>query len=81
MNKVIEELIEQATTKEEFYPAGCNGYPEYRYDFDPELLVKLTIERVLSLIVEEQYKVDQHWQCKDGIHISWKIKDLVKDIK
>ena len=43
MNKRIRELAEQATIKEEYYPAGCNGYPEYRYDFDKEKFAQLIV--------------------------------------
>jgi hypothetical protein len=43
MNDLIERLAEQATIKEEYYPAGCNGYPEYRYNFDKEKFARLLI--------------------------------------
>ena len=49
MNKLIKELIEQATTKEEFYPAGCNGYPEYRYDFDKEKFAELIVSECAGI--------------------------------
>jgi hypothetical protein len=81
MNKVIEDLISEA--QEEVWGTNPhNGSPEFEgYTVDPELLVKLTIKKVLSLIAIEQDKAEQNWQCKDGIHISWKIQDLVKDVK
>lgn len=50
MNERIKELAEQATTKEEFYPAGCNGYPEYRYDFDKEKFAELLLKDVLAIV-------------------------------
>ena len=43
MNELIKELAEQATIKGEYYPAGCNGYPEYRYDFDKEKFAQLIV--------------------------------------
>lgn len=81
MNKVIEDLINEA--QEEVWGNNPhNGSPEFEgYTVKPELLVKLTIEKVLSIIAIEQDKADQNWQCKDGIHISWKIKDLLKGVK
>ena len=79
MNKVIEDLINEAQG-EVWGNNPHNGSPEFEgYTVDPELLVKFTIMRVLSLIAEEQDKAEQNWRCKDGVHISWKIKDLVKD--
>ena len=50
MNEQIKELIEQATTKREFYPAGSNGYPQYRYDFDQEKFAELIVGKCLEII-------------------------------
>ena len=78
MNKIIDELIGECA-EEVFRNNPYNGSVEFDgYTVNPELLVKLTIEKVLALISFEQDKADQNWQCKDGIHITWKIKDLVK---
>jgi len=62
MNERIKELIEQATTKREFYPASCNGYPEYRYDFDQEKFALLIIRECID-IVPWQYEenIKQHF--------------------
>ena len=54
MNELIERLAEQATIKEEYYPAGCNGYPEYRYDFDKEKFAQLLILKCIDLLVDEE---------------------------
>ena len=54
MNERIQELAEQATIKEEYYPAGCNGYPEYRYDFDKEKFAQLLILKCINLLVDEE---------------------------
>ena len=54
MNERIRELAEQATIKEEYYPAGCNGYPEYRYDFDKEKFAQLLILKCINLLVDEE---------------------------
>ena len=54
MNERIRELAEQATIKEEYYPAGCNGYPDYRYDFDKEKFAQLLILKCIDLLVDEE---------------------------
>jgi hypothetical protein len=79
MNKVIEDLISEAQV-EVMGNNPFNGSPEFLgYEIDSKELIKLTVQTVLFLISAEQDKAEQNWQCKDGIHISWKIKDLVKD--
>lgn len=57
MNDRIRELIEQATTKEEFYPAGCNGYPDYRYEFDKEKFAELIVEECRTVINDLYHKM------------------------
>ena len=52
MNERIRELIEQATTKQDFYPAGCNGYPDYRYEFDKEKFAELLIRDCINCTKE-----------------------------
>jgi hypothetical protein len=44
MNKIIQALIEQATTVEDTYPAGCNGYPTKLYGFDKEKFAALIVK-------------------------------------
>jgi hypothetical protein len=36
------------------------------------------INQCIELIVAEQDKAEQEWQCKDGIHIAWKIDSYFK---
>jgi hypothetical protein len=50
MNERIKELAEQATTKQEFYPAGCNGYPEYLYYFNKEKFAELIVNECIKVI-------------------------------
>jgi hypothetical protein len=54
MNERIRLLAEQATTKQDFYPAGCNGYPDYRYEFDKEKFAELIIRECIER-VRDQY--------------------------
>jgi hypothetical protein len=54
MNEKIRELAEQATIKEEYYPAGCNGYPEYRYDFNHEHFAELIVRECAEMIAQNQ---------------------------
>ena len=53
MNERIRELIEQATTKQDFYPAGCNGYPDYRYEFDKEKFAELLIRKCADIALQK----------------------------
>lgn len=55
MNKRIRELIEQATTKQDFYPAGCNGYPDYRYEFDKEKFARLIAAECARICYDEDF--------------------------
>lgn len=73
MTRTIETLIAEAQV-EVMGNNPYNGSPEFLgYEIDPKELIRLTVQTVLSLISIEQDKADQNWQCKDGIHISWKI--------
>lgn len=49
MNEKINKLIDLATTRAEFYTAGCNGYPEYRDDFNKEKFAELIIRECLDI--------------------------------
>jgi hypothetical protein len=73
MTKTIDSLISEAEV-EVWEDSPFDGNPEFvGYKLDTKELVRLTVQSVLSLISNEQEKADQNWQCKDGIHISWKI--------
>ncbi len=45
MNTRIKELIEQATTTEDTYPAGCNGHPTPVSYFNKEKFAELIIRK------------------------------------
>ena len=79
MNERIRELIEQATTKQDFYPAGCNGYPDYRYEFDKEkfaeLIVRKCIESTLSL---HNIAIDNEWNLDETFHMI--VDTIVEDL-
>lgn len=47
-SKKFQDIINQAIVEEQYYSAGCNGYPSLRHDFD-----KLKFS---ELIVEECFK-------------------------
>lgn len=59
MNERIRELIEQATTQEAYYPAGCNGYPEYLADFNKEKFAELIVRECISMADEFELSVNQ----------------------
>ena len=56
MNERIKELAEQATTKQEFYPAGCNGYPEYLYYFNKEKFAELIVRE--CMFIADEFEID-----------------------
>ena len=66
MNERIQALINQATTKKAHYPAGCNGYPDYLFDFDKEKFAELIIQEcVLQCVHDEDMDlIKQHF----GVH-------------
>jgi hypothetical protein len=59
MNHLIQRLIEEATTQEAYYPAGCNGYPEYRSEFDKEKFAELIVKECLTLADEFELYINQ----------------------
>ena len=61
MNERIKELAEQATTKQEFYPAGCNGYPEYLYYFNKEKFAELIV-RECAEVADNADATRQKWE-------------------
>ena len=54
MNNRIDDLIMQATVKEETYPAGCNGYPDYIYDFDKQKFAKLIVKEICDIMEQTE---------------------------
>lgn len=74
MNERIKELIKQATTREEFYPAGCNGYPEYRYDFNKEKFAELIVKECAEVCFQHSQNAGEdtafgfgYKECGDDI--------------
>lgn len=67
MNERIRELIEHATTKESFYPAGCNGHHEDRYYFDKEKFAYLIVnECVLQCVHNEDMDlIEKHFGVEE----------------
>ena len=54
-----------------------HGEPFVAYDKDHMLQFQQdTIKACIGVISDEQDKVDCNWQCKDGVHIVWKLKEL-----
>ena len=79
MNERIRKLIEQATTKREFYPEGCNGYPKYRYDFDQEKFAELIVRECAEISEQSQWS-EAKGEYYEGfneamIYVSNKIKE------
>ena len=68
MTERIKELIEQATTKESFYPAGCNGHHEDRYYFDKEKFAELIVRECLA----------QVWYTRED-SINGNISEVIKE--
>ena len=66
MNERIKELIEQATTKESFYPAGC-GHHEDRYYFDKEKFAELIIKECAELMRNDP----KYWKLLEHFGVEW----------
>jgi hypothetical protein len=64
--ELINELIAKATSTEDTYPAGCNGYPVPLSSFDKELFAKLIIEECLE-------QIDYEHRCGDEWDISRRV--------
>lgn len=50
MNERIQSLVERATTKEDTYPAGCNGHPVPVYSFDKEKFAELIVQECANFV-------------------------------
>jgi hypothetical protein len=37
-------------------------------------LLRLIVQEIVDVISSEEDKVDMNWRCKDGLHITWKLK-------
>ena len=58
MNERINALIEQATTKESFYPSGCDGRHEDRYDFDKQKFAELLVKECMKVANDHDLGLD-----------------------
>ena len=71
MNERIKELAAQANIEEAYYPAGCNGYPAYRYYFDKEkfadLIVRECIATMKNTMETQCDSVDEKYGCTYAI--------------
>ena len=41
---------------------------------DQEEFVRLIMQEIVDVVNGEEDKVDMNWQCKDGLHITLKLK-------
>jgi hypothetical protein len=66
MNQLIQRLIEEATTQEAYYPAGCNGYPEYRSEFNKEKFAELIVQECCK-VVRDEIQYQDSYDMADGV--------------
>lgn len=64
MNKLVKNLVWRATDE---YGIGGPWV-------DQEEFVRLIMQEIVDVINSEEDKVDMNWQCKDGLHITLKLK-------
>ena len=75
MNERIGKLVEQA---EEWV---CKNYPDAMDDNDEfhaqtmEKFAELIVQECVKHITDQQDLVETNWQCKDGIHIVYSLKE------
>ncbi len=64
MNKLVKNLVWRATDE---YGIGGPWV-------DQEEFVRLIMQEIVDVVNSEEDKVDMNWQCKDGLHITLKLK-------
>lgn len=74
MNKQIQELFLKANEW------ALHNYPPPFNPFEWENLrnnkfAHLIVSECMDIIYDESEKVSDEWQCEDGNHIWWKIKE------
>ena len=69
MNERIVQLIEQCTTQQ--FSDCIGGYET----FDKEKFAELIVLECTNHITNQQDLVETNWQCKDGIHIVYSLKE------
>jgi len=52
---IIDKLIEESTRVEDYYPAGCNGYPHQTHYFDKEKFAKLIADHCASIAYRHEH--------------------------
>lgn len=65
MNNRIKELIEQATTVEDTYPAGCNGHPTPVSYFDKEKFAELIINETMAVVYDTRVHAITKFESED----------------
>ena len=64
MNELMKKFVRRATDE---YGIGGPWV-------DQEEFVRLIMQEIVDVISREEDKVDMNWRCKDGLHITWKLK-------
>lgn len=64
MNELVKKFVRHATDE---YGIGGPWV-------DQEEFTRLIVQEIVDLISSEEDKVDMNWRCKDGLHITWKLK-------
>ena len=64
MNELVKKFVRCATDE---YGIGGPWV-------DQEEFARLIVQEIVDVISSEEDKVDMNWQCKDGLHITWKLK-------
>ena len=64
MNELMKKFVRRATDE---YGIGGPWV-------DQEEFVRLIMQEIVDVVNGEEDKVDMNWRCKDGLHITWKLK-------
>ena len=65
MKERIKELADQAGVRSIYFNEADNI----------QRFAELIVRECVRVIIDQQEMADQNWQCKDGIHIAYKIND------
>ena len=61
MNQRIEAFWKESFGEDPIYPGSVEKFAE------------LIVNECVSLVADQNDKVDTNWECDDGVHIGWKI--------
>lgn len=64
MNELVKNIVWRATDE---YGIGGPWV-------DQEEFVRLIMQEIVDVVNGEEDKVDMNWRCKDGLHITLKLK-------